>query len=345
MKKVVVIGGGFAGSLIAKKLEGKFEVTLVDTKDYFEFTPGILRSIVEPTHVKKIQVLHTHYLRKARVIVGRVSEVTKTEVKVGTKRLKYDYLAVCSGSHTEPPFKEHGIVLANRANELRECHSSLHDAKKVVIVGGGLVGVELAGEIAWKYPEKELTIIHAKPRLMERLPARAAKLAERYLTKKGVEIFYNERVEQIKDHTLVTRSRKKFKADMFFLCTGIKVNCSFMQKNFSSAIDERGRLKVDQCLRVVGTRNVFAAGDVNDCKVEKTAQNAELQAEVVVKNICALEDGHKMKEYVPKQTPLVISVGKWYGIFVKGNFAFGGIVPALMKGAIEKWEIAKKKKI
>src|SRR3989338_5693574 len=80
MKHAVIIGGGFAGSLLARKLESFFKVTLIDTKDYFEFTPGILRTIVEPSHIRKIQVMHSHYLRKARVIRGEVKEVTEKEV-------------------------------------------------------------------------------------------------------------------------------------------------------------------------------------------------------------------------------------------------------------------------
>ena len=55
-KKLVIIGGGFAGSLVARNLEKEFNVTLIDTKPYFEFTPGILRTIVEPDHIKKVVI-------------------------------------------------------------------------------------------------------------------------------------------------------------------------------------------------------------------------------------------------------------------------------------------------
>ena len=68
MKKIIVIGGGFAGSYIARKLEKDFDVILIDSKDYFEFTPGILRTIVESEHIKKIQILHTHYLKRAVIV-------------------------------------------------------------------------------------------------------------------------------------------------------------------------------------------------------------------------------------------------------------------------------------
>jgi NADH dehydrogenase FAD-containing subunit len=47
---VVIVGGGFAGAYVAKALEDCFRVTLVDNKDYFEFTPSVLRTIVEPNH-------------------------------------------------------------------------------------------------------------------------------------------------------------------------------------------------------------------------------------------------------------------------------------------------------
>ena len=62
MKKVVIIGGGFAGSTVAKKLQNYFDVTLIDGEDYFEFTPGVLRVIVKPKHFAKIQVPHKEYL-------------------------------------------------------------------------------------------------------------------------------------------------------------------------------------------------------------------------------------------------------------------------------------------
>ena len=58
MKKLVIIGGGFAGAKIAKALESEFNVTLIDSKDYFEFTPSILRAIIKTKYLKKIQILH-----------------------------------------------------------------------------------------------------------------------------------------------------------------------------------------------------------------------------------------------------------------------------------------------
>ena len=105
MKKVVVIGGGFAGSLVAKKLENWFKVVLIDSKYYFEYTPGILRVIIGPSNAGKLQVKHKDYLKKAKVIVGHVKEVSRKDVIIGRRNISFDYLVICSGSRYDLPIK------------------------------------------------------------------------------------------------------------------------------------------------------------------------------------------------------------------------------------------------
>ena len=76
MEKVVIIGGGFTGAKCAKRLENDFSVTLIDTKDYYEFTPGILRTIINPNHTRHIQILHKDYLKKTNIIVNEVKSIS-----------------------------------------------------------------------------------------------------------------------------------------------------------------------------------------------------------------------------------------------------------------------------
>lgn len=375
-KKVVIIGGGFAGSLVAKKLEKHFDVTLIDTKNYFEFTPGVLRTIVQPEHIRKIQVLHSHYLKRARVLVGVVKEVGGDFVLAGKKKERFDYLVIASGSSYNRPFKEQGVVSSWRASNLRDNYENLCEAKKVVIVGGGLVGVELAGEILWRYgDEKEIFLVHSKERMIERNDKKASDYVEDFLEKNNVKLLRRERIVGRKRGICVTDKGKKVKADIVFLCTGITPNYKFMKKNFSASLDEKGFVRVNEFLQVVsstGRKNnygekfrpklkgasvdglgdnavgggrIFAVGDVGDVKEEKTAQNAERQGEVIVKNIFALESRQDLVRYVSRNGPLVISLGPWKGIFVKKGFVWEGLFPGLMKGMIEKWEMWKKRKI
>lgn len=343
MKKLVIIGGGFAGSLIAKKLEKHFGVTLIDTKNYFEFTPGVLRTIVDPSHVRKMQILHTHYLHRTKIVVGEVTEVTNRFAKVKNKKIPFDYLVVASGSKYSAPFKEQNIIHTFRAKNLRASYDKLCAAKNIVIVGGGLVGVELAAEICTHYSDKNITLVHAHERLIERNLSKASSYAKNFLQKKGVQIIFNEKMVKVKGKKCKTSSGKVFPSDLTFICTGIIPNFSFMKKNLFNSLNEKGFIKANDSLQVENHENIFAVGDIAGIIEEKTAQNAERQARVVVHNLHALESKAPLQKYVSKKTPLVISLGMWSGIYSQGNLVFTGFLPGIMKGKIEWWKMFKKK--
>lgn len=342
-EKIVIIGGGFAGSYAAKKLESKFNVTLIDTKDYFEFTPGILRTIVKPKHLKKIQILHEDYLKKTKIVIGKVSEVARSFVKLNGKKLNFDYLVIATGSRYCSPFKDSNVVIATRAKTLEKHYNEVSRAKKILIIGGGLVGVELAGELVSEYDDKEITIAHGADKLIQRNSEKAINYATKFLTDRGVKILYNEYVSNSSKGKYTTKNGKEISADLVFLCTGIIPNSDFMKKNFSSQIGEHGHLVVNEFFEFGGEKNIFAIGDVTNVKEEKTAQNAQRHAKLIVKNIGRLENGETPKKYVSKKSPLIISLGKWRGIFTTGNYTSCGFTPGLMKTIVEKLEIWRKK--
>ncbi len=336
------MGGGFAGALIAKKLEHDFEVTLVDSKIYFEYTPGILRTIIEPGHLKKIQILHKDYLKKAKIVLGKVNSIDREKVYIGNREIKFDYLAVCSGSSYNPPIKEQNIIMAARSRSLLMANKKLLKSKKILIIGGGLVGIELAAEISTNFKDKDVLIVNSRQRLVHRSNAKTSKYIEEFLKNRGVRILLNEKVEGIKNSRhFITRGGNKIEVDMAFISTGVEPNFEFMKKNFSKNLNDKGYVKVNSFLQLNGIKNIFAAGDIIDVKEEKTAQNAERHAEIIVHNLRALELGGKLKEYKVKKIPFVISLGKYNGIFEYGNFVFAGKVPALIKWLIEKWTMVK----
>lgn len=331
----MIIGGGFAGAYIARHLEKDFDVTLIDTKDYFEFTPGILRTIVHTKHMRKIQVLHRHYLHQAKFVHGEVKEFNKNKVFVGKKKIPYDYLFVCSGSRYNIPIKEKNIVLPNRADTLKKAHSEILDARNVLIVGGGFVGVELAAEIVDFFPDKELILVQARNVLLEKCSQKAQKYAENYLKKRNVEIIYNERMDKQDGNLFFTHTGRKIHAELCFLCTGIVPNTEFFHKHFSSVLNEKKQVMVEHTLQMKGYKNIFVVGDLNDLAEEKTAQSAEKQAYVAIQNIFALENKEKLISYHTFPKVMVISLGRFYGIITYKNFTFTGILPALLKWFIE----------
>jgi len=121
MKKVVILGGGFAGAYAARHLQNHFDVTLVDTKDYFEFTPSVLRVLVEPEHSVTIEVAHRDYLPKCEVVMGTVTAVKENEVVVeDKKRFYFDYLVICTGSHYRSHIKEDNLIRSRRIHDLKK---------------------------------------------------------------------------------------------------------------------------------------------------------------------------------------------------------------------------------
>eukprot|EP01112_Ceratiomyxa_fruticulosa_P006602 TRINITY_DN1742_c0_g1_i4.p1 TRINITY_DN1742_c0_g1~~TRINITY_DN1742_c0_g1_i4.p1 ORF type:complete len:279 (-),score=40.51 TRINITY_DN1742_c0_g1_i4:308-1144(-) len=228
-KHIVIIGGGFSGSIAAQQLQNEFDVTLIDTKDYYEFTPSVLRTIVEPNHIRGIQILHTRYLKHTNIIQAQVQKISTTNVELSNRSIPFDYLVLCSGSNYQQPFKESSVIAAARANSLRESYYAIRKKETILIIGGGIVGVELAAEIVSHFKSKRVILVHSQANLINRFPKKAIKYCEDFLRSHGVELILNERITQHKDWIFVTDKKREINCDMAFLCTGISPNSSLLK--------------------------------------------------------------------------------------------------------------------
>ncbi|NOZ80922.1 MAG: FAD-dependent oxidoreductase [DPANN group archaeon] len=336
-KRVIILGGGFCGTKVARELADDFSVTLIDSKDFFEFTPGILRSIVEPSHAQKLQAPYERIIDHARFVKGTVRDVTSSQVNVDGRAFSFDYLVISLGSSYEAPFKEQDVILSSRAKNLQKAHQRCEEANTLLVIGGGIVGIEMTGELCDHYQDRKITLCHGGNRLMPRLPEKAREYALHVLQKSGVKIILNEYVTEQKDEGFYTRTGNNIPADVAFLCTGIRPNSRALRKHLADILDGQGRVKVDEHLQVRGQAHMFAGGDITDIKEEKLAQSAEQHAEIICKNIRLLEQGQqeKLMAYRPKKRPMVISMGKRQGIFVWGRLVMTGIIPALLKPLVE----------
>jgi NADH dehydrogenase FAD-containing subunit len=250
--------------------------------------------------------------------------------------LPYDYLVLATGSRYAPPIKDPEVVMASRAKDLATQAHRVADARSVLIIGGGLAGVELAAEIVAAYPGKEVSIVDGGPQLLGRVNASARSYATAWLRRRGVQLQFNQRIERRDGDAYVTESGSRLAADVAFVCTGVVPNGELAGAAFPGCLDERGFVRVQPTLQLPGHPNVFAVGDVNDCGVEKTAQNARRQAAVAAANVVALSSGRGLAEYQPVATPMVISLGPRDGIFVSGKGTVTGWLPAAMKWGVER---------
>ena len=179
--------------------------------------------------------------------------------------------------------------------------------QQILIIGGGPVGVELAGEIAQDFPSKEVTLVHSRNTLLEPnlYQEKFYRQTQEELEKLRVKIILNDRVEvPNQEHlnyiegkkTYVTlKNKTKIDTDLTFLCMGTRVNNkSLLNSPFKSHINpQTGRMRVNNYFQIEGYENVFAIGDICD-KEAKFAYLAGEQGEYVANLIHLI---HRKKPY------------------------------------------------
>jgi len=327
-KKVVIVGGGFAGSKVAKKLQAAFDVTLVDSKDHFVCLISLPSCVCDTAHLSKVTSRHSTYLH-CKVVVDEVIDLRKHESAVVLKKggvLPYDYLVLCTGSRYRMPVtsNEHILVVDPLVPAaLQTYYEPLQMATSVTVIGGGPVGIEIAGEIAHYFPEKRLNIIYSGKKMLERCCKGAHSSVKNYFKAfPNVRIYADQKVVDTDQDCLVTDKGERIPTDVAYCCVGFVPNTDFMKANFAELLTPKGHIKVNEHLQTVDYPNIFALGDIADINEEKLAQNAEKHADVVAKNIRAMESTcpfAAMHSYTPGTRVLIISLGPKRAMLVRGD--------------------------
>ncbi len=355
--KLVILGGGFCGALVARLLDKRddVEITLIDKKDYFEYTPSVHKVIFSAAYHKKITVPFSHFLKHTRIVSDKLVQVTPDFVETEKEKIKFDYLVISTGI-------DYPVLLENKENvctlksglEAAHMGAKILSKEHILIVGGGLIGTEIAGELVTKTRGKRLIIVHPHDRLLERNPIKASNYARKFLEKHGAQIIFGERVVDHKGNMFITDKGRKIDSEAALWCAGIKCNPWFMKgfekqsfsnaqrvqehsRGFSDVFTERRSLKVNPYLQLEGFSNIFVGGDINNVQEEKTAQNAERHARLIVKNLDRLRNNKPLIAHKPRSAPLVISLGDKYGILTFPKFAITGLFPGMLKWLIEWW--------
>jgi NADH dehydrogenase FAD-containing subunit len=332
-KKVVVIGGGVAGALIAKSLQFVADLTLIDPKEYFEIPWASLRSMVEPKFAERSIILHKDYLTNGHLVTSTAIRVTETEVLTADGRqIAYDYLVIATGHADRVP-----TTRLQRLEQFYQDNDKIKGANSILVIGGGPTGVELAGELAVDFSEKKVTLVHSGSRLLEFLGPKASNKTLAWLKSRKVEVKLEQRVNlsNILDNTYVTSTGETIKADCHFLCIGKPLASKWLHETIlKDTLDEYGRLRVDENLRVKGRHNIFAIGDITDINEIKQGYLAQKHAVIAAKNIKLLLSGRKEKKmaiYEPGSVTAIVSLGRHDAI---AQFPFTtviGLVPGLIK--------------
>ncbi|QLE01600.1 NAD(P)/FAD-dependent oxidoreductase [Galbibacter sp. BG1] len=303
--RVVIIGGGFGGIALAKKLaKQEVQVVLLDKHNYHTFQPLLYQvstgglepdSIAYP--IRKILSKYPNfYFRLAHVeAVDAEKEVLKTNIG----ELKYDYLVLATGSRTNffgnkeieansmimktvpEALNLRSLILENFEQALLTDSLDERDAlMNFVIVGAGPTGVELAGALAEikkgilpkDYPDldtrrAQINIVQSGDAVLKGMSAKASEKAEDFLENLGVNVWKNTRVVGYDGDLVTTTTDLSFRTATLIWAAGVKGETidGLNGKDFLTFSD---RVAVNEFNQVKGFENIFAIGDVA-CMVTK----------------------------------------------------------------------------
>jgi NADH dehydrogenase FAD-containing subunit len=336
--KLIILGGGFCGAIIAKKLDKHqdVDVLLIDKKSYYEYTPSIHKLISSSEYLDKITIPFEKIVKHGKVILDQLTNLTDQYVETKNEKIPYDYLVISTGVDY-PIFldnKENVFTLKSSISAM-QINKKIFNAKHVLIIGGGLIGTEIAGELVTKMKDKQVTIIHSKDRLIERNPAKASCYAQKFLEKKGAKIIFNEKIVRHEDRIFISNKDRKIEADIAIWCAGIRWSLDYLNGFDPQIFTNKGALKVNEHFQLNGFENIFVGGDVCSVSEEKTAQNARIHGSFIVKNLKKLMNNKRKISYKPKKRIMVISLGDWSGILIYGKIVITGIVPGILKYIVQ----------
>ncbi|KAK7257587.1 hypothetical protein RIF29_31658 [Crotalaria pallida] len=335
-KKVVIVGGGVAGAILAKNLQHQANVTLIDPKEYFEIPWASLRALVEPSVAERIVINHREYFTKGDLVTSTAVSISETEVSTEDgNQIPYDYLVIATG-HTEAIPK----TRTERIDQYIAGNERIKSASSVLIVGGGPTGVELAAEIAVDFPEKKVTIVHKGSRLLEYIGPKASRKTLKWLKSKKVDVKLEQSVDLDShtdgDKTYQTSAGETIEADTHFVSTGKPIGSAWLRETLlKDALDGDGRVKVDEYLRVKGRDNIFAIGDITDVQEIKQGVYAQAHANLVAKNLKLLIEGggkeRKLGTYKAQPPISIVSLGRKQGVAQFPLITIIGRLPGIIK--------------
>ena len=191
-KRLLIIGASYAGMDIYNKVKQNFQVTLIDKNDFFENFIYYFKEFSRDDHFqttvrtyeeilrKDIDTLGTKFVQGEVLKVGKDNKVLYKAANGEEKELRFDFLVIASGSTQPQPHKDKDCkTMEVRKASLRELVEKAKKAKAILVVGSGIVGIEVAGELSdvCKTSGQKLGLVTRSKTLLSTFPAKAHNIA------------------------------------------------------------------------------------------------------------------------------------------------------------------------
>ena len=371
--RIVILGGGFGGVYTARHLERliadhrDIEITLVSRDNYLLITPLLFEAgsgILEPRHaVHPIRSL----LKRVRFVEAEVERIDLESRIVHARptsrevyEIPYDQLVLALGGVTNRtliPGSEHAasfktladaIFIRNQVIELFERAQVEADPQRkqelltFVVVGAGLVGVELLGELTsfTKHlcrtytnvspAELRFELIEAGPAILPEMDRDLAEYAGKVLAGRGVNIRTATPVERIEPHRVHLAGGQSIPAQTIILAAGVAP--SPLVAGLPLQKDAKGRIAVEPAMRSKSDPRIWALGDCASIPgpdgkpYPPLAQHALRQAKVLAGNLVAALHRQPLEPFVYQAMGTLAALGHYNGVGRVLSFKFKGFL-------------------
>ncbi|QRV76818.1 apoptosis-inducing factor 2 [Ceratobasidium sp. AG-Ba] len=324
-KNIVVVGFGGGGFSLVKALRkgldtSTHQIVIIEQRDYYPHWPALIRpavtaegSIEEQALIRFDRVLGPDI----RLVHSAAKEINSNVVVTESgESVPYEHLVLATGSSWND-----ALNLPNSRSEAIEHFKSYRKkvsaADHILIIGGGAVGLEYAGELRHYTPEKEVTLVHAQKELMNQTyPSKYRKSLLDGITKLGVKVILGDRISTNvvpENGYVTTEGGERIRADMIIVAIGGKPNTEVVRTLDPGALTQSGTVVVTPELRVKlasGAQNVWAIGDIIEWPEQKMVFKASTgHAPIVAANILAAIKGGKPTPYGGKFEAIVVTLG------------------------------------
>jgi NADH dehydrogenase len=323
---VLVLGGGFAGAYVARLL-GKSGATIVTPENFMLYTPLLPEAAsgtLEPRHTivpLRAMCPHTELLLGRATAVDLGARTAAIETDAGAQTVRWEELVIALGAVPRtvpvPGLTEHALSFKSLAEaihlrnhvlrQLEDADAALDDAERerrlsFVFVGAGYAGVEALAELsdlvddaARYYPSlkdvpRRWVLVDAAPMILPEIPPRLGDYAADELTKRGVEIRVGTTLASLDVDEAVLGDGTRIPTRTLVWTAGVRPHP--LVRELGLPLDERGRVEVDELLRVRGHEHVWSLGDcarVPNTRSElpdpPTCQHALRQARRLARNL------------------------------------------------------------
>lgn len=297
--KLVIIGAGFGGLQLARKLRNKagFDITLIDKVNHHQFQPlfyQVATAGLDASNISFPLRKIFHKSKNIKIRLGEVKQILAAENKLVTDfgDVYFDKLVIATGADTNffnnTQIAAHALPMKSTIEALNLRYKILQNFEKatelqgsvsiegylnVCIVGGGATGVELSGAIAEMkkfvlhkdFPELDFSkmniyLFEGTAKTLEMMQPKSSDRSMKYLQKLGVTLKTNTKVISYNGDKLVTNFNEEIKTKLVIWAAGIKGN---IPEGIDATLIARGnRIKVDRQCKVIDSASVYAIGDV-----------------------------------------------------------------------------------